>query len=240
MRSVHFGLPLLLLVLPVCWGCGGGGGGGGQGSAATPPETPLADRLLPIGDDNWATLVETALGFAELTVLLANISVSSAETIALARENRVEHVCSEDSVGSSVDTLMDNDGNGRLSAQDAVSTTYATCAHLAFHFWGTEFTRGQLRYELADLVLSPTGERYFRGRQTTPAVIDVAPSLPPPPIRLGAIDPSRRFAFGGSFRTTFRRLRDGETLSVEMDTRGSTSGVQRPLRGPRDRSVAAS
>ena len=111
---------LILLAMSFTAGCGGGGGGGGGNT--NPPGG--GSTLAALTTDNATLAAALGTAFLESYVQLTLSSLNNVFDLAESGQLSVAMNCG---LGSGTITLVDNDGNGQVSAGDRVELDYGDC-----------------------------------------------------------------------------------------------------------------
>lgn len=116
-----------VVAMTACGGGGGGGGGGGPtadgGVGATPSPAPVPTTLA-ITADNMADVASLSTGWAENVLWFGEMAIDFAGRF---RNSAAEQSQSCPNGGVLALQLVDRDGNGRLSAGDAVAADLRDC-----------------------------------------------------------------------------------------------------------------
>lgn len=148
---------LALLVMILMAGCGGGGGGGG----GTNPPPPGGDTRAAITSDNAIIVAALGNAFLESYVQLTLSSLDNVFDLADTGQLSANMTCSAFSSGGTM-TLLDNDGNGTISAGDRVELDYDNCLQSSLG----DFVSGRVNVDITSLAigddLSATGNIVIR------------------------------------------------------------------------------
>ena len=120
-------IPAILVLTSMLSACGGGGGSGGNTAPVTPPVTPpptsSADTPLLLTAINADSAPTLALAYGATPLAVAQMAVDW--TTRINTSTTASRTCGNG--GSQSATFIDADGNGRVSAGDKLSVTYANC-----------------------------------------------------------------------------------------------------------------